>query len=144
MLSQIFFITAAISAVFVFTTLGIFFLCFVWVYRRDHSRTPRALTLAEHMALDLHQQATKLEAVRLQMFQVWLYRHSHVLERKRVHPDGREMQMDLKRWLETFEPDGLHDEYRLLTTEIAWWREADEKTLLRCISKEFTERYSSR
>lgn len=144
MLAQILFFITAISAAFMFITLGVFFLSYVCVYSRYRSRTPRALTLAEHMALDLNRQAMKLDEVRLQMLFEWLQRHCRGIEMKRLHLKGREMQMDLKRWLETFGPDDLHEEYQLLVSEIAWWREADEKTLLRCVSKEFIERYSSR
>lgn len=144
MLPQILFVIAAISVVFAFTTLGVFFLCFVWVHQRDHSRTHRALTVAEHMALDLHHKAMKLDEMRMLMFWDWLHRHCQGVHEKRAYPNDRQMQMDLKRWLETFEPDNLHDEYKLLASEIAWWQEADEKTLLRCLSKEFIERCSLR
>jgi hypothetical protein len=144
MLAQFLFFLAALAVVWAFSSVGVFFLYFVWVHYKDGSWTPRALTLVEHMSLDLHQQAMKLDAVRLQMFTEWLQRHCRGIELMRANPHRREMQMDLKRWLETFEPDALHGEYRLLVSEIAWWREADEKTLLNCVTKEFIERYSSR
>lgn len=97
----------------------------------------------EHMASDLNQQAMQLDAVRLQMFISWLQCHCRGLDKKCINKKGGNIQILLNRWLQTFRPDDLHAEYQLIASEIAWWREADEKTLLRCVSKEFIERYSS-
>jgi hypothetical protein len=144
MLAHFLFFLAAVSFAFLFTGFGAFFLYYVWLYYRDGSRTPRALTLVEYMASDLDRQASKLDGLRLQMFLDWLQRHSRGLQAKCIRKNESNIQVLLKLWLETFQPDDLHSEYQLLMSEITWWRDADEKTLLRCVSQEFLERYSSR
>jgi hypothetical protein len=142
-MAQSLFILAALFTIFAFTIFGAFFLCYVWLYYQYGNRTPRAVTLAEHMASDLYTQALKLDAVRLQMFIDWLQRHCQGPEKKCINRSDSDIQVFLNRWLQTVRPDDLRSEYQLLRSEIAWWRDADEKTLLRCVSKEFKERYSS-
>jgi hypothetical protein len=143
MMVQYLFILAALFTVSAFTIFGAFFLCYVWLYYQYGSCTPKAVTLAEHMASGLYTQAMKLGVVRLQMFLDWLQRHCRGLETKCIKKNESDIQVMLRLWLETFPPDDLHCEYQLLISEITWWRDADEKTLLRCVSQEFIERYSS-
>ena len=92
------------------------------------------------MALDLAGQAAQLDELRFCMFLEWLGCHCHQVPVRGVVQDSREIWAYLSQWLETFLPEGLDSEYRLIMTEITWWKDADEKTLLRCTSTELAER----
>ena len=129
----------ALSVALVFAALGTFFLYFVRVQRKT---TPKGLTPVKRLTYDLSDQAARLEEPRLCMFLDWLQCHCHWIPVQWVKQDRDEIQNYLNRWMGTFTPEGLHAEYRLIMTEIRWWRNADEKTMMRCISKRVMEMYA--
>ena len=131
----------AVSIVLVFAGFGAFFLCFVCLQQQG---TDKALTPVERTALDLASQAVRLDDLRLWMFLEWLRCHCHQLPVQWVGQEGEEIRKYLNWWLGTFAPDDLHSEQQLITNEICWWRDADEKTLLRCLSNGFAGRDLSR
>lgn len=132
-------VIAALSAALVFAAFGAFCLCFVRLQRKT---TAKALTSVERMTYDLSDQAAQLDEPRLCMFLDWLQCHCHKIPVQWVKQDRDEIQNYLVRWMGTFTPEGLHAEYRLIKTEIRWWRNADEKTLMRCMSKRVVEMYA--
>jgi hypothetical protein len=134
-----FLLIAALSVTLVFAALGAFFLCFVRLQRKT---TAKVLTPVERMTYDLSSQAAQLEEPRLCMFLDWLQCHCYSIPVQWAKQDGDEIQNYLNRWMGTFTPDGLHAEYRLIMTEIRWWKNADEKTLMRCMSKRVMEMYT--
>lgn len=121
----------------VFAGFGASFLCFVSLQPKGTCGT---LTQAERMALDLSNQAVKMDNLRLWLFLEWLQCHCCRLSIHWVDQDVDEITKYLSCWLDTFALADLQSEYELITNEIGWWRDADEKTLLRCISKEFAGR----
>jgi hypothetical protein len=129
-------IVSALTAL-VFAGFGAFVLCFVCLQPKG---TCKALTPVEHMALDLSNQAAQLSDLRLWMFLEWLQCHCHQLPAQSVEQDRDEIRKYLRCWLDTFATADLQAEYELIAGEIGWWKDADEKTLLRCISKEFAGR----
>ena len=140
MTQYLLFIASALTAL-VFAGFGVFFLCFVWLQPKG---THKALNQVEDKARDLSHQAARLDDLRLWMFLEWLQCHCQRLPVQWLNQGEDEIRKYLSSWLDTFAPDALQPEYELITGEIGWWREADEKTLLRCISKEFTGRELSR
>ena len=132
-------VIAALSVALVFAALGAFFLCFVPFQRKT---TAKALKSVERMTYDLSDQAAQLDELRLCMFLDWLRCHCYRIPVQWVKQDRDEIQNYLNRWMGTFTPEGLHAEYRLIMTEIRWWRNADEKTLMRCMSKRVVEMYA--
>ena len=132
---------ASATTALVFAAFGAFFLCFVWLQPKG---THKVLNQVEDMARDLSNKVTRLDDLRMWMFLEWLQCHSQQLPVQWLDQDEDEIRHYLSCWLDTFTPNDLHSEYELIMTEIDWWRDADEKTLLRCISKEFIGRDLSR
>jgi hypothetical protein len=130
---------AAPFVALVFAAFGAFGLCVVHIQRKT---TAKELTSVERMIYDLAEQAAQLDESRMCMFLDWLQCHCHKIPVQWVKQDRDEIQNYLIRWMETFTPESLHTEYRLIKTEIRWWRNADEKTLMRCMSKRVVEMYA--
>jgi hypothetical protein len=131
-------VVAGVLSVFWFAGVLLFFLRFVRLQRRQVNVVKE--TDVQHLAADLSTQAMHLDELRLWLFLEWLQCHCCGDQTEWVNQDGDEIRKFLSRWLESFSPDGLHAEHELIVTEITWWKTADEKTLLRCIGKELTER----
>jgi hypothetical protein len=100
----------------------------VFVRLNEYQTVREPPSLIEHMARDLSRQATGLEEVRLQMFLDWLQCHCCTIQIEQAN--AREIQHQLGCWLETFSPDDLYVEYRLIMNEIAWWRNAADPAVV--------------
>jgi hypothetical protein len=131
-------VVAGVLSVFWFAGVGLFFLRFVCLQQKQVNVVNE--TDVQHLAADLSTQAMHLDELRLWLFLEWLQCHCCGDSTQWINQDGDEIRKFLIRWLEHFSPDGLYAEQDLIMTEITWWRTADEKTLLRCIGKELTER----
>ena len=131
-------VVAGVLSAFWFAGVSLFFLRFVRLQRRQLNEVNE--TDVQHLAADLSTQAMHLDELRLWLFLEWLQCHCCGDSTQWMNQDGDEIRKFLSRWLEHFSPDGLHAEHELILTEINWWKTADEKTLLRCIGKELTER----
>ena len=131
-------LVAGVLAVLWFAAVVLFFLRFVRLQRRQVNVVNE--TNVQHLAADLSSQALQLDELRLRLFLEWLQCHCCGDSTRWINQDGDEIRKFLSRWLEHFSPDSLQAEHELIVTEISWWRTADEKTLLRCIGKELTER----
>lgn len=103
--------------------------------------------LIDQMVMYISFQAARLDEFRLQMFLKWLKSHNSAVRNlgriylETEHPAGDNnscMQNSLKSWFESLPLSGLIWEYRLILTEIRWWRTLDERSLDR-ILKEDTE-----
>ncbi len=140
-MTQYLLLIVSASTALIFASFGAFFLCFACLRSKG---APTALVPVEDMAQNLSHQAARLDDLRLWMFLEWLQCHSQRLPVQWLDQEEDEIRNYLSCWLDTFTPNDLHSEYELIRSEIDWWRDADEKTLLRCISKEFTGRDLSR
>ncbi len=140
MTQYLLFTVSALPAL-VFAGFGTFFLCFVWLRPKQ---TSKANTPVERMAFDLSNQAARLDDLHLWMFLEWLQCHCQRLSVQCVNGEKDEIREYLSSWMATFALEELQLEYELITGEISWWRDADEKTLLRCISKDFAGKELSR
>jgi hypothetical protein len=129
---------AGVLSVFWFAGVLLFFLRFVRPQRKQGKEVNE--TLVGPMAADLSSQALQLDELRLWMFLEWLQCHCSGDQTEWVNQDEDEIRHYLSCWLERFSPNDLHAEHELIMTEINWWKTADDKTLLRCISKDFAER----
>jgi hypothetical protein len=103
-------------------------------------------TLIDQMAFYICLQAAKLDKLRLQMFMSWLRSHSSIVRNTECARLETEIQYKdetgglkdgLKLWFKGLSVSGLIWEYRLILTEIRWWRELDEvrlaKIVLECV-----------
>ena len=96
-------------------------------------------------------QAAKLDDLRLQMFLNWLASHSSAVRNGGPDPvkvpsqskeDHRShLEKSLAIWFNSLSLSGLIWEYRLVLTEIRWWRDLDETRLTK-IALECLESYS--
>lgn len=118
----------------VFAVCGLFFLACafaqcseVWERRQDKRSHVEAL------AYEISRQALQLDEVRLGMFLRWLHNHSLMLQLQSsphsqpASPSSmrRNLETNMKHWLESFPISGQLWEYHLVLTEIAWWRDLD-------------------
>jgi len=101
--------------------------------------------LIDQMVTYISFQAARLDEFRLQMFLKWLKSHnSTVRNMGRVcfeieHPSEDNnscLQNSLKSWLESLPLSGLIWEYRLILTEIRWWRTLDDRSLDRILKED--------
>lgn len=78
-------------------------------------------------------QVNQLDAARRYMFMEWLLIHSHAVNRT------GELQESLLAWLRPMPAESADWEYKLMLTEIRWWRELEElrlmKIMLECLGK---------
>jgi hypothetical protein len=86
-------------------------------------------TLIDQMASDVARLSFQLESSRLRLFLEWLVSHSskvraNGLARLETN-DRKQLETNLKMWLQSLPVTGLLWEYRLLLDEIAWWRDLD-------------------
>jgi hypothetical protein len=131
-------VVTVLLAVFWSAGVAVFYLRFMRLQRRQVNVVNE--TDVQHLAADLSTQAMHLDELRLWLFLEWLQCHCCGDSTQWINQDGDEIRKFLCRWLERFSPDDLHAEHELILTEITWWKMVDEKTLLRCIGKELTER----
>jgi hypothetical protein len=83
--------------------------------------------LIGQIVADISAQAAGLDELRLRMFMKWLKSHSsQVREAAQIQIEDADcLQSGLKAWFGSLPLQGLLWEYRLLLTEIAWWRDLD-------------------
>lgn len=133
----------------VFAVCGLFFLACAfaqcseaWEHRQEKP------SHIEEMASEISRQALQLDEVRLDMFLRWLRNHGFKI---RAQSPGqfqlacsssmrRNLETSVKQRLESFPVSGQLWEYRLVLTEISWWRDLDyarlTKIVLECLGNE--------
>lgn len=131
-------VVAGVLSVFWFAGVGLFFLRFVRLQRRQLNVVNE--TDVQQLAADLSTQAMHLDELRLWLFLEWLQCHCCGDSTQWINQDGDEIRKFLSRWLEHFSREDLQSERELIMTEISWWKTVDEKTLVRYIGEAFTER----
>jgi hypothetical protein len=102
--------------------------------------------LIDQMASYICFQAGRLDEFRLEMFLNWLKSHSSAVRNAECAGVETEdpctaytyiLKDGLKLWFEALPLSGLLWEYRLILTEIRWWRNLDEprlvKIMLECL-----------
>jgi len=110
--------------------------------------------LIEQMAMDISSQVLRLNEVRLKLFLDWLNAHS-IKVRAATEPEAQSLQLDqtdaasiregrmeeqlkavLQTWFESLPVQGMLWEYRLISDEIAWWRDLDARRLTTILRSE--------
>ena len=110
--------------------------------------------LIEQMAMDISSQVMRLNEVRLKLFLDWLNAHS-IKVRAATEPEAQSLQLDqtdaasiregrmeeqlkavLQTWFESLPVQGMLWEYRLISDEIAWWRDLDARRLTTILRSE--------
>ena len=103
--------------------------------------------LVDRLASCICFQAARLDEIRLQMFMTWLKSHSSTVQNTlfnhadQVNEQVCGLKKSLMLWFGMLPLSGLIWEYRLILTEIRWWRELDEARLIK-IALDCLEYYS--
>jgi hypothetical protein len=97
-------------------------------------------SVVQEMALEISRQAIQLDMNRLQMFLKWLHAHGSKIHMElpclckttvRLH-----LEKSAKTWLESLPIKRLLCEYHLILSEISWWRDLEDKSLSKFMSRE--------
>lgn len=133
----------------VFAVYGLFFLaCAFAQISEAWDRRQEKHTHMEEMVSEISRQALQLDEVRLTMFLRWLQNHS--VKFQFLRPVGsqvacrsgikHDLETGVRHWLESFPVWGQLWEYRLVLTEISWWRDLDHarltKIILECLGND--------
>ena len=103
--------------------------------------------LVDRLASYICFQAARLDEIRLQMFMTWLKSHSSAVRNSssnhedQVNNQECGLKESLMLWFGMLPLSALIWEYRLILTEIRWWRELDEARLTK-IALDCLENYS--
>lgn len=92
----------------------------------------------EQMAIDILEQALRLEDARLRLFLKWLNAHNSTLdvEIATLRTAAEAFSWTVQTWLTSLSAQGALWEYRLVLDEIGWWQDLDPERLTLLLKSE--------